>query len=167
MATNCVVAVHNLATAATHKGHALHGVTQTPAQWATAAGYPGNKASSMRQHMARQSGNGCGRSNRYGAVTAAGMVQLLALGHAYSKATTAGNAKAAAASAQRTKGMLAKAKAGKAAAQRTKRTGKAPAAPATTPGSPSARAFAGNVGGHKLVPTASAPTAPAATVPSA
>lgn len=112
--SNVVAAVHTFCTAASKPGHAQHGAVHTPAQWATLAGYPGSKASAMRQHIARRSGNGCGRSGRYGPQTASGMLALLALGTAHASASTAPQA---AKVASKVRVQLAKAKAGKAGAR--------------------------------------------------
>lgn len=80
---NCVADVRKLATAALKSGHPQHGVTQPPSKWASIAGYNGSAASPLRKHMARDSGNGCGRSKRYPAVNAEGMIQLLDMADAY------------------------------------------------------------------------------------
>lgn len=86
---NVVADVRKLAQAALKSGHALHGAVITPAQWATEAGYPGSAASPLRRHMARQSSNGCGRNNRYGAQDARGMLLLLDLGDEFATADAA------------------------------------------------------------------------------
>lgn len=83
MATNVVSAVRLLATQALKSGHALNGVVQPPSKWASAAGFNGSAAGPLRQHMARDSGNGCGRQSRYPAVNAEGMIELLDLADRY------------------------------------------------------------------------------------
>lgn len=88
MATNVVSAVVQLATAALKSGHELHGVVQPPSKWATAAGFPGSKASPLREHMARKSANGVGRTGRYGPQDAKGMLDLLAEADAFVAAET-------------------------------------------------------------------------------
>jgi hypothetical protein len=83
--SNVVASITQFATKAKASGDKT---VQTPAAWATAAGFPGSKASALRKHFARDSGNGCGRNARYGKVDAAGLLQLIAEGHAYHKAET-------------------------------------------------------------------------------
>ena len=85
---NCVADVVKLCTAATKKGHPQFGVVQTPAAWARLAGYSGSAASPLRQHMARRSSNGVGRSGRYAPQSAGDMLELLSLADAFVKAET-------------------------------------------------------------------------------
>lgn len=114
--------VRALATAALKSGHALHGVVQPPSKWATAAGYEGSSASPLRQHIARQSGNGCGRTARYGAVDAQGMVNLIDFGVQFVEADTPAKQTAA---AKKTATLLSKAKsAGRQGAKQAKTTAK-------------------------------------------
>lgn len=60
---------------------------QTPAQWATAAGFKGSEASPLRRVIARVSENGCGRNARYRAMTAKELLELIDMGQSYSKGT--------------------------------------------------------------------------------
>lgn len=90
MASNKVVtAVQDLCAKALKTGHPLHGVVQTPAKWATDAGFQGSAASPLRQFMARNSSNGCGRNGRYGPQDAQGMLDLLTHADKFVKADTA------------------------------------------------------------------------------
>jgi hypothetical protein len=88
MATNVVSAVHQLATAALKSGHPLHGAVMPPSKWATEAGFPGSKASPLREHMARKSANGVGRSGRYAPQDARGMLDLLSEADRFLEAET-------------------------------------------------------------------------------
>lgn len=138
MPSNAVAATIAHATRSQAKGHPQHGQVATPAVWATQAGYPGNKASSVRQQLARNAGNGCGRTQRYGALTAAQLLTALGQGQQYTQAQQAGNAAKAAAIAKANAGLLAKAKARKAQAKQATRKAQAtPAAPA--PAQPAAQ----------------------------
>lgn len=86
MATNVVASVVSLCTASLKSSHPQHGAVMTPAKWAELAGFPGSKASGLRDHMARSSANGCGRSGRYAAQDARGMLDLLARADEYKAA---------------------------------------------------------------------------------
>jgi len=78
MASNCIADVRKLCMSAVKSSqHPLHDSIITPAQWATEAGYKGSAASPLRQHMARKSSNGVGRSGRYGQQSAQDMLDLL------------------------------------------------------------------------------------------
>lgn len=123
MATsNCVADVTAYVTKALK---AKDSTQQTPAKWADAAGFRGSAASPLRQHIARVSGNGVGRSGRYPAVDAAGMLELIELGHQF-KASE--GAKAQAISKRiRTKVRPAATKGGRQA--KAKATGSTPSAP--------------------------------------
>lgn len=59
---------------------------QAPSKWASDAGFSGSAASSLRAHIARASGNGCGRTGRYPKVSAEGMLELIELGHTFKAA---------------------------------------------------------------------------------
>lgn len=117
---NVVSAVHTLATSALKSGHKLHGEVLSPAQWATEAGFPGSKASALRQHIARQSNNGCSRKGRYPKVNAQGMLNLLKYGTEFGAAPKGSTKQSAA--AKRTASMLAKARAGQSGAKQSSRT---------------------------------------------
>lgn len=80
---NCVADVRKLATAALKSGHPQHGVVQPPSKWASLAGYSGSAASPLRKHMARDSGNGCGRPNRYPPMSAETLLETLDLADQY------------------------------------------------------------------------------------
>lgn len=116
VATNVVAEVRKLATASKASNHRLHGAVITPAQWATEAGFPGSKASPMRAHMARQSGNGVGRNGRYGIQDADGILRLLDLGDRFAKQETAAQK---AATAKQTRVQLIKHRAKQAAKAKT------------------------------------------------
>lgn len=81
--SNCVADVRKLATAALKSGHKFHGAVLKPSQWAKEAGYSGSDASPLRKHMARDSGNGCGRQSRYPAMTAEVLLETLDLADNY------------------------------------------------------------------------------------
>lgn len=83
--------------------------TRTPAQWGTLAGYPGSKASALRQAMARSTGNGCGQQGRYPAVTGAALRGMLAASVGYRAAMATGNAGQATAAKAKVAGTLASA----------------------------------------------------------
>lgn len=72
--TNVVSAVRSSLAQAIKAGDTT---IQTPAKWAAAAGFSGSAASPLRKFMARDSGNGCGRNNRYGAMSAKELLGLL------------------------------------------------------------------------------------------
>ena len=114
-----VKATLDLARAATKSGHKLNGVVQPPSKWADAAGFSGSSASAVRQHIARQSGNGCGRKGRYPAVDAQGMVNLILYGVQYSEADTKPKAEVA---AKRTRTLLSKARGASAKSATTAKT---------------------------------------------
>lgn len=80
MATNVVSAVRSALVKAVKSGDST---VQTPAKWASAAGFQGSAASPLRAHMARVSGNGCGRNSRYPAVSAEELIALLDLADAF------------------------------------------------------------------------------------
>lgn len=88
-AGNVVAEVRKLATAALKSGHALHGVEQAPSKWASAAGFDGSAASPLRAHMARSSGNGCGRTRRYPKMTAEVLLETLDLADQFAAAADA------------------------------------------------------------------------------
>ena len=78
--TNVVAAVRtHLAKAIKAKSSTI----QTPAKWAADAGFTGSAASPLRKHMARDSGNGCGRQGRYPAMSAEELLEVLDLADAF------------------------------------------------------------------------------------
>lgn len=95
MASNVVADVRKLCVSAAKKGHAQFGVVQTPAKWASLAGYSGSAASPLRKFMARDSDNGVGRSGRYGAQSAADMLELLDRAEQFATADSETKAEAA------------------------------------------------------------------------
>lgn len=66
--------------------HAKSSTVQTPAKWATDAGFQGSEASPLRAFMARSNGNGVGRTGRYARMTATELLEVLDNAEAY-KAT--------------------------------------------------------------------------------
>lgn len=80
MATNVVSAVRSTLVKAIKAGDTT---VQPPSKWATQAGFSGSAASPLRAHMARVSGNGCGRQARYPAVSAEELMALLDLADAF------------------------------------------------------------------------------------
>lgn len=74
MSTNVVSAVRAECAKAIKQGDTT---VQPPSKWATQAGFAGSAASPLRKFMARDSANGVGRTGRYPAVDAAGMLDLL------------------------------------------------------------------------------------------
>jgi hypothetical protein len=78
----------------------MYGGAATPAQVAAKCGYPGSKASALRQHLARQHGQGAQRTGhgRYPALTLAQWQQALRIAQAVRKpeATAQARSKASA-----------------------------------------------------------------------
>lgn len=81
--SNVVAEVRKLATAALKKNHKLSGAELAPSKWAAEAGFQGSAASPLREHMARVSGNGCGRQGRYPKMTAEALLETLDLADTY------------------------------------------------------------------------------------